>query len=89
MAATLGESDAKFPKTTTDGLPPSPSRENPGAVFPKTDPSTAPRITSPGVAVAEQKAQEHDRLAKAHHDLREMTRKQDPQSAETGGMFVE
>ncbi|KAL0952467.1 hypothetical protein HGRIS_006735 [Hohenbuehelia grisea] len=37
----LGEADAKFPDSTVSGLPPSPSRENPGQVFPKTDPAPA------------------------------------------------
>ncbi|KAH7911261.1 hypothetical protein BJ138DRAFT_1085944 [Hygrophoropsis aurantiaca] len=34
--------DAKFPGQSGDGIPPSPSRENPGQVYPKSDPQAAP-----------------------------------------------
>ncbi|TCD60550.1 hypothetical protein EIP91_009866, partial [Steccherinum ochraceum] len=40
--------DAKFPNSTASGLPPSPSRENPGQVFPKSDPQAAPAESVPG-----------------------------------------
>ncbi|KAI0073177.1 hypothetical protein K474DRAFT_1649903 [Panus rudis PR-1116 ss-1] len=40
--------DAKFPYNKTTGLPPSPSRENPGQVFPKSDPHSAPADSVPG-----------------------------------------
>ncbi|KDQ23915.1 hypothetical protein PLEOSDRAFT_1108386 [Pleurotus ostreatus PC15] len=45
----LGEADAKFPDSATNGLPPSPTRENPGQVFPKSDPSPAPPAREPTV----------------------------------------
>ncbi|KAF9450737.1 hypothetical protein P691DRAFT_700642 [Macrolepiota fuliginosa MF-IS2] len=38
----MGEADAKFPGQHT-GIPPSPTRENPGQVYPKSDPNPAPR----------------------------------------------
>ncbi|GLB44210.1 hypothetical protein LshimejAT787_1601400 [Lyophyllum shimeji] len=39
----LGEADGKFPTANQyTGLPPSPTRENPGQVFPKSDPQPAP-----------------------------------------------
>ncbi|KAG6909163.1 hypothetical protein DXG01_001790 [Tephrocybe rancida] len=39
----LGEADGKFPTANQGtGLPPSPTRENPGQVFPKSDPQSAP-----------------------------------------------
>ncbi|THH30309.1 hypothetical protein EUX98_g3877 [Antrodiella citrinella] len=44
----LGDADAKFPDSTAHGLPPSPSRENPGQVFPKSDPKAAPAGAIPG-----------------------------------------
>lgn len=44
----LGDADAKFPQSTANGLPPSPSRENPGQVFPKSDPKAAPSGAVPG-----------------------------------------
>ncbi|KIP06381.1 hypothetical protein PHLGIDRAFT_107014 [Phlebiopsis gigantea 11061_1 CR5-6] len=44
----MGESDAKFPNQTGSGLPPSPTRENPGQVFPKSDPKAAPQESVPG-----------------------------------------
>ncbi|EGO02997.1 hypothetical protein SERLA73DRAFT_103054 [Serpula lacrymans var. lacrymans S7.3] len=44
----LGEADAKFPGQGGDGIPPSPSRENPGQVYPKSDPKAAPKDTIPG-----------------------------------------
>ncbi|CAL1698130.1 unnamed protein product [Somion occarium] len=34
----LGDADAKFPGNTDSAIPPSPSRENPGQVYPKSDP---------------------------------------------------
>ncbi|KAF4568294.1 hypothetical protein EYR36_010304 [Pleurotus pulmonarius] len=42
ITMSLGEADAKFPDSATNGLPPSPTRENPGQVrimlyFPKND----------------------------------------------------
>ncbi|KAF9468291.1 hypothetical protein BDZ94DRAFT_1304573 [Collybia nuda] len=39
----LGEADGKFPTANQGtGLPPSPTIENPGQVFPKSDPLAAP-----------------------------------------------
>ncbi|KAF5385726.1 hypothetical protein D9757_005515 [Collybiopsis confluens] len=44
----LGEADAKFPTSSNSDIPPSPTIENPGQVFPKSDPH-APRLgTLPG-----------------------------------------
>ncbi|KAH7927183.1 hypothetical protein BV22DRAFT_1118398 [Leucogyrophana mollusca] len=50
----MGE-DAKFPGQGGQGIPPSPSRENPGQVYPKSDPKAplilleaAPSATVPG-----------------------------------------
>ncbi|KAF9529136.1 hypothetical protein CPB83DRAFT_853293 [Crepidotus variabilis] len=40
------EYDAKFPGQQPSGLPPAPSRENPGGVFPKSDPSLPSREPS-------------------------------------------
>ncbi|KAI0632935.1 hypothetical protein C8Q77DRAFT_1073890 [Trametes polyzona] len=34
----MGDVDSKFPGQRSNGLPPSPSRENPGQVFPQSDP---------------------------------------------------
>ncbi|KAJ8519281.1 hypothetical protein ONZ45_g3750 [Pleurotus djamor] len=45
----LGEAEAKFPESGANGIPPSPTRENPGQVFPKSDPSPAPEDESPAV----------------------------------------
>jgi len=42
------EANAKFPGQTSGGIPPSPTRENPGQVYPKTDPQAAPASTVPG-----------------------------------------
>ncbi|EIW76635.1 hypothetical protein CONPUDRAFT_168462 [Coniophora puteana RWD-64-598 SS2] len=50
----LGEADAKFPTTEAHGLPPSPSRENPGQVFPKSDPHAAPESTVPGTGTTQE-----------------------------------
>ncbi|KII90132.1 hypothetical protein PLICRDRAFT_40334 [Plicaturopsis crispa FD-325 SS-3] len=44
----LGEADAKFPGRIDKALPPSPSRENPGQVYPKSDPAAAPANSVPG-----------------------------------------
>ncbi|KAF9221826.1 hypothetical protein BS17DRAFT_784775 [Gyrodon lividus] len=44
----LGEADAKFPGQTGGGIAPSPTRENPGQVYPKSDPQAAPASTIPG-----------------------------------------
>ncbi|KAI1789671.1 hypothetical protein LXA43DRAFT_1096091 [Ganoderma leucocontextum] len=45
----LGDDDARFPGHRSTGLPPSPSRENPGQVFPKSDPEAAPAHSVPGM----------------------------------------
>ncbi|KAI0092280.1 hypothetical protein BDY19DRAFT_590644 [Irpex rosettiformis] len=44
----LGGADAKFPNQSTEAIPPSPSRENPGQVYPKSDPNAAPAESVPG-----------------------------------------
>ncbi|THV03473.1 hypothetical protein K435DRAFT_962366 [Dendrothele bispora CBS 962.96] len=47
----LGEADGKFPDTSPPhdyGIPPSPTRENPAGVYPKSDPSPARPGTLPG-----------------------------------------
>ncbi|KAJ4480935.1 hypothetical protein J3R30DRAFT_3287369, partial [Lentinula aciculospora] len=47
------KADAKFPATTHSGspiIPPSPTIENPGQVFPKSDPHAAQPGTIPGTA---------------------------------------
>ncbi|KAJ3521110.1 hypothetical protein NM688_g9062 [Phlebia brevispora] len=44
----LGDADAKFPGQAPDAIPPSPSRENPGQVYPKSDPKAAPPESIPG-----------------------------------------
>ncbi|KZT59484.1 hypothetical protein CALCODRAFT_516089 [Calocera cornea HHB12733] len=38
----LGDADAKFPGQSGEGLPPAKTRENPGQVYPKSDPQSAP-----------------------------------------------
>lgn len=40
--------DAKFPHQSNSGQPPSPSRENPGAVYPKSSPTAAKPQEIPG-----------------------------------------
>ncbi|KAL1938919.1 hypothetical protein VTO73DRAFT_11072 [Trametes versicolor] len=44
----MGDADAKFPGQHGAGLPPSPSRENPGQVFPQSDPKAASTDSVPG-----------------------------------------
>ncbi|KAK7446988.1 hypothetical protein VKT23_014201 [Stygiomarasmius scandens] len=47
----MGEADAKFPSESAAydyGIPPSPTRENPAGVFPKSDPRPARPNTLPG-----------------------------------------
>ncbi|KAH9852895.1 hypothetical protein C2E23DRAFT_138125 [Lenzites betulinus] len=44
----MGDANSKFPGQRAAGLPPSPSRENPGQVFPQSDPKAAPAETVPG-----------------------------------------
>ncbi|KAF5353525.1 hypothetical protein D9756_007999 [Leucocoprinus leucothites] len=43
----MGDADAKFPGQHT-GIPPSPTRENPAQVYPKSDPNPAPRMPRSG-----------------------------------------
>jgi len=52
----LGDADAKFPGQLdkNNNIPPSPSRENPGAVFPKSDPQGAPPESIPGTGGEEE-----------------------------------
>ncbi|KZT68095.1 hypothetical protein DAEQUDRAFT_712531 [Daedalea quercina L-15889] len=45
----LGDVDAKFPGQSFEkNIAPSPSRENPGQVYPKSDPKAAPAESIPG-----------------------------------------
>ncbi|KAI0354320.1 hypothetical protein OH77DRAFT_1521927 [Trametes cingulata] len=44
----MGDVDAKFPGQRSDAIPPSPSRENPGQVYPQSDPQAAPPESVPG-----------------------------------------
>ncbi|KIK52054.1 hypothetical protein GYMLUDRAFT_265587 [Collybiopsis luxurians FD-317 M1] len=44
----LGEADAKFPSSGSLDIPPSPTVENPGQVYPKSDPHAARLGTIPG-----------------------------------------
>jgi len=45
----LGDGEAKFPtESFTKNLPPSPTRENPGAVFPRSSPTPASPQEEPG-----------------------------------------
>ncbi|KAF8578890.1 hypothetical protein K439DRAFT_1416782 [Ramaria rubella] len=44
----LGDDDAKFPGQTGTGIPPSPTRENPAAVYPKSSPFPASSQDIPG-----------------------------------------
>ncbi|GJE92946.1 hypothetical protein PsYK624_091050 [Phanerochaete sordida] len=48
----MGDADAKFPNQSSGAIPPSPSRENPGAVYPKSDPKAAPSESVPGTGGA-------------------------------------
>ncbi|KAK7688517.1 hypothetical protein QCA50_008055 [Cerrena zonata] len=43
-----GGADARFPYNKDTGIPPSPSRENPGQVYPKSDLQSAPAESIPG-----------------------------------------
>ncbi|KAJ2991988.1 hypothetical protein NUW54_g8049 [Trametes sanguinea] len=44
----MGDSDSKFPGQRNFAIPPSPSRENPGQVYPQSDPQPAPPESVPG-----------------------------------------
>ncbi|KAI0776761.1 hypothetical protein BD413DRAFT_610349 [Trametes elegans] len=48
----IAHGDPKFPGQRSSGLPPSPSRENPGQVFPRSDPRAAPAGSVPGTGGA-------------------------------------
>ncbi|KAI0339065.1 hypothetical protein BDW22DRAFT_1431980 [Trametopsis cervina] len=50
----LGGADAKFPDQTSNAIPPSPTRENPGQVYPKSDPQAAPSESVPGTGGEQQ-----------------------------------
>ncbi|TFY76161.1 hypothetical protein EWM64_g7850 [Hericium alpestre] len=81
-AMTLGDSDAAFPGQHSDAIPPSPSRENPGQVYPKSDPTAAPPDSVPGSAKSAQ-----DRVLEEKAIAQKEAGKADAASAETGGMF--
>ncbi|KAI0311678.1 hypothetical protein OF83DRAFT_1177344 [Amylostereum chailletii] len=89
-SATLGEADAKFPNQHGDGLPPPATPENPGQVYPKSDPSPAPtgNVASRS-AQSLQKEAEGERRAAAREEVRVLGGRGDPQSAESGGMFTD
>ncbi|KAI0369244.1 hypothetical protein BV20DRAFT_1122150 [Pilatotrama ljubarskyi] len=44
----MGDVDSKFPGQRSAAIPPSPSRENPGQVYPQSDPQAAPPESIPG-----------------------------------------
>ncbi|KAI8990424.1 hypothetical protein BD414DRAFT_437951 [Trametes punicea] len=44
----MGDVDSKFPGQRSTAIPPSPSRENPGQVYPQSDPHAAPPESVPG-----------------------------------------
>ncbi|KAH9893994.1 hypothetical protein C8Q73DRAFT_498325 [Cubamyces lactineus] len=50
----MGDADAKFPGQRSPGIPPSPSRENPGQVYPQSDPRPAPPQSIPGTGGEQQ-----------------------------------
>ncbi|TFY81390.1 hypothetical protein EWM64_g2625 [Hericium alpestre] len=76
--------DAKFPGSTSDALPPSPTPENPGAVYPKTDPTPAPPDSIPGGAKSVR-----DRALEAYATAIKKSGQADACSAETGGLFTD
>ncbi|KAI0659658.1 hypothetical protein C8Q70DRAFT_124284 [Cubamyces menziesii] len=50
----MGDADAKFPGQRSPAIPPSPSRENPGQVYPQSDPRPAPPQSVPGTGGEQQ-----------------------------------
>ncbi|KIJ47296.1 hypothetical protein M422DRAFT_778210 [Sphaerobolus stellatus SS14] len=49
----LGDDDAKFPSVLpSNDIPPSPTRENPGAVYPRSSPTPATPLEVPGTGKA-------------------------------------
>ncbi|KAI0060094.1 hypothetical protein BV25DRAFT_1993122 [Artomyces pyxidatus] len=89
MAGTMGEADAKFPHQSGEGLPPAPTKENPGQVYPKSDPSPAPRASVPGSGLTLQQELKAERGAEAKEEVKRLSGKEDPSSAESGGTFVD
>ncbi|KAI0270599.1 hypothetical protein BC834DRAFT_862135 [Gloeopeniophorella convolvens] len=94
MTATLGEADAKFPNQEGEGIPPSPTRENPGKSTRSQNPHgpyalAAPYGTVPGSAESAAQKMRVEEAAEAKEEVRRVSGKLDPRSAESGGMFTD
>jgi len=90
----LGDSDAKFPGQQGLAIPPSPSRENPGQVYPKSDPTSTPLNTAPGTGAPNEKSPERflgnpylqkDVFGKVAQSLREAIQTIEREQSKMGG----
>ncbi|KAI0326309.1 hypothetical protein GY45DRAFT_1329117 [Cubamyces sp. BRFM 1775] len=54
LSLTITTVDAKFPGQRSPAIPPSPSKENPGQVYPQSDPRPAPPQSVPGTGGEQQ-----------------------------------
>jgi len=83
-SSTMGEADAKFPTASDNGIAPSPTRENPGQVYPKSDPQPEQKIESGGPAFD---AKEHQAALRAHMDKE--TKAGDSLTTQEGGLYAD
>ncbi|KAL1725833.1 hypothetical protein EV714DRAFT_277124 [Schizophyllum commune] len=89
----LGESDAKFPQEIPSpgppAIPPSPTRENPGQVYPKSDPSPGPARHTPQHLDATHQAGNpyvmKGALDKLHHSLTDVINLIEGEESAEGG----
>ncbi|KAB5594445.1 hypothetical protein CTheo_2076 [Ceratobasidium theobromae] len=80
----LGEADAKFPSASKHGIPPSPSRENPGQVYPKSDPNPEQKLGPSGPAFD---AQQHE--AHLREQMDPEMRAGDSLTTQEGGLYTD
>ncbi|CAE6470219.1 unnamed protein product [Rhizoctonia solani] len=81
-SATMNEADAKFPTASDNGIPPSPTRENPAGVYPKSDPNPEQKLGPSGPAFD---AQQHQAHLREHMDAE--TRAGDALTTREGGLY--
>ncbi|KAI0050758.1 hypothetical protein FA95DRAFT_1603222 [Auriscalpium vulgare] len=82
--------DAKFPGQTGDAIPPSPTRENPAQVYPKSEPTPAAREPAPVPSPKARASPAQQQAAQAVADAdREAKVDAVRNSAESGGMFAD
>ncbi|KAH7335397.1 hypothetical protein B0J17DRAFT_719930 [Rhizoctonia solani] len=83
-SSSMNEADAKFPTASDNGIPPSPTRENPAGVYPKSDPNPEQKLGPSGPAFDAQAHQAHLR-----EQMDPETRAGDSLTTREGGLYTD